>query len=60
MFKLILITIVVVGIAFLAIGIKMLLVKGGTFKKQCSSTDPKTGKKIGCTCGGGDDGECEN
>jgi len=27
------------------------LKKGGEFKKQCSTVDPLTGERIGCTCG---------
>lgn len=59
--KLILVTIVLVGLAFAGIGIKMLLVKGGEFKKSCGSVDPTTGKRIGCTCGNSDNGSsCDN
>ena len=50
-FKLILLTIAVIGFAFAAIGIKMFLKKNGEFKKQCSTVDTKTGQRIGCTCG---------
>jgi len=50
MLEVIIISIAVVAIAFLAIGIKMFLKKGGEFEKKCSTIDPKTGKPIGCTC----------
>ncbi|MDZ7741284.1 MAG: membrane or secreted protein [Bacteroidota bacterium] len=57
--KLLLITAVLIGIAVAGIAIKMFLKKDGEFKKQCGSTDPTTGQKIGCSCGGGE-GSCEN
>lgn len=59
--KLILITVVLLAIAFAAIGIKMFLKKNGEFKKQCGSVNPKTGERIGCSCGATDGGSsCEN
>ena len=53
-------SLLMIAIAFSAIGIKMFLVKGGQFTKQCSTVD--TGNtKIGCTCGAKDPEErCEN
>lgn len=51
MFKVLLITVGLLALAFAAIGIKMFLKKDGEFKKQCSTIDPKTGKPLGCTCG---------
>lgn len=57
--KLLLITIVLLAIAFAAIGIKMFVKKDGEFKKQCSSVDPNTGQKLGCSCEGAPgDGSC--
>lgn len=39
--------------------IKMFFKKDGEFKKQCSSVDPQTGKKLGCSCEGAPgDGRC--
>lgn len=59
--KILLISIVLVGLAISGIAIKMFLKKGGEFKKQCSSVDPETGERFGCTCGKADDSEaCEN
>lgn len=59
--KIMLITVVLIAIAFAAIGIKMFLKKGGKFEKQCSTVDPKTGKRLGCSCGAGDGGSsCKN
>ncbi len=57
--KILLITIVLLAIAFAAIAIKMFVKKDGEFKKQCSSVDPDTGIKLGCTCEGQPgDGSC--
>ena len=58
--KLVLISIVFIGLAFLGVAIKMLFKKNYTFKKQCSSIDPNTGKALGCSCGGEGDGTCRN
>lgn len=47
--------------AWAAIAIKMFVIKGGMFTKQCSSVDTGTGVKIGCTCGDKSPEErCEN
>ena len=59
--KILIITVIFIGIAFSAIAIKMFVKKDGEFKKQCSTVDPATGKKIGCTCGGAEKGNiCHN
>jgi len=58
--KLVLISIVFIGLAFLGVAVKMLFKKNYTFKKQCSSIDPNTGKALGCSCGGPGDGSCRN
>jgi len=59
--KIILISIFLLGLAIAGIAIKMFLKKGGEFKKQCSSVDPDTGERVGCSCGAGDGGgSCEN
>jgi len=58
--KLLLITVVLVAIALAGIAIKMFLVKGGEFKKQCSSVDPTTGQRLGCSCESGGHGTCRN
>lgn len=57
MLKVILLSIGLVALAIAAIAIKMFVKKDGEFKKSCSSVDPATGKRIGCTCGHGDGGE---
>lgn len=59
--KLLLLSIVVMAIAFAGFAIKMFFKKDGEFKKQCSTIDPHTGKNLGCTCSGShDDGSCNN
>ena len=59
--KILIVTVILLGLAIAGIAIKMFLKKGGEFKKQCSSVDPVTGERFGCTCGKGDGSEtCEN
>jgi len=59
--KILIISIVLIGIAFAGFAIKILLTKNGEFKKSCSSVDPTSGERYGCSCGSGDGGEaCEN
>ena len=56
-----LISIVLIGLAFAGFAIKILLKKNGEFKKSCSSIDPATGNAYGCSCGSADGGEeCRN
>jgi hypothetical protein len=43
------ITFLILILAILGIGIKMLIKKDGKFEKKCYIIDPKTGKKIS-TC----------
>lgn len=59
-FKLLLVSFTLIALAVAGIAIKMFLKKGGEFKKQCSSVDAQTGQRIGCTCGGESNGNCEN
>jgi hypothetical protein len=60
--KVILLSIVIVGIAMAGIAIKMFVIKGGEFKKSCGSVDAKTGKPMPCSCGhsGEVKSSCEN
>ncbi|MCF8233314.1 MAG: hypothetical protein K9G67_04040 [Bacteroidales bacterium] len=58
--KLLLISAILIGIAIAAIAIKMFTKKDGEFKKQCGSTDPTTGQRLGCTCGSPEEGHCHN
>ncbi len=61
MWSLLFITLIIVAIAVAALAIKIFLIKGGEFRKSCSSVDPATGQRIGCTCGHGEGGSaCEN
>ena len=43
-------TLTVVLLAFVGIGIKMLLRRRGEFKRACASRDPYTGDGGGCAC----------
>jgi hypothetical protein len=59
--QVLIISIVLIGLAFAGIAIKILLKKNGEFKKSCSSIDPETGQVYGCSCGKAEGGlECEN
>jgi hypothetical protein len=49
--KLFLVALTVIGISIALIAIKMFIIKGGTFTKQCASVDLGGGEKVGCTCG---------
>lgn len=61
MLKVILLSLLIVALAIAAIAIKMFVKKDGEFKKSCSSVDPATGKRLGCTCGNAEGGEaCDN
>lgn len=60
MLKLILVAVVLTGIAFAGIAIRMFLLKDGQFRKSCSSVDPHTGKAMDCSCGGGTNDTCNN
>ena len=44
------ITVAILLLCFIFIGIKMFIKKNGEFKKQCSTVDPMTGERHGCTC----------
>ncbi|MEA3478780.1 MAG: hypothetical protein U9R60_11410 [Bacteroidota bacterium] len=61
MWKLIILSVIIISIAIAAIAIKMFVKKGGEFKKSCSSIDPATGQPFGCTCGNAEKGtSCDN
>jgi hypothetical protein len=60
MLKLILVATVILGIAIAGIAVRLFLVKDGQFRKSCSSVDPNTGQKMGCTCGGDPESACDN
>jgi hypothetical protein len=59
-FKILLISVVFLALAFAGFAVKMFIKKDGEFKKQCSSVDPKTGQRVGCVCDGEGSGACEN
>jgi hypothetical protein len=59
--QVLIISIILIGLAFAGFAIKILLKKNGEFKKSCSSVDPQTGDRYGCSCGNADGGEeCRN
>ena len=58
--KVVLLAVVIVGLSIAGIAIKMFVQKDGEFKKSCGSTDPKTGQRIGCSCGKTDNTSCDN
>lgn len=59
--QVLLISIVLIGLAFAGFAIKILFKKNGEFKKSCASMDPVTGERYGCSCGSADGGEeCRN
>jgi len=60
MLKLILVAIILLLLAFGGIAIKLFFIKGAEFKKSCSSINPETGARMGCSCGGDEDASCEN
>ncbi len=60
MLKLIIVAIVLIGISFAGIAIKMFFIKDAQFKKSCSSVDPQTGQQLGCSCGGVESTSCDN
>ncbi|MBW6490878.1 MAG: hypothetical protein K0B15_06735 [Lentimicrobium sp.] len=58
--KVLLLAVVIIGFSIAGIAIKMFLKKGGEFKKSCSSVDPNTGQRLGCTCGKSEGVACDN
>ena len=59
--KVFLLALALVGIAFVFIGIKMFVLKGGQFEKKCTSEDPTSDKPKDCICDDyeGDETKCE-
>ncbi len=58
--KLLLTVILLIALAWIAIGIKMFVKKNGQFSKSCSTVDPTTGKPMACTCSSSDKEPCHN
>jgi hypothetical protein len=52
--------VILIGLAFAGIAIKMLLQKDGQFSKSCSSIEFSDGEKVGCVCGDGNPEKCVN
>ncbi len=51
---------VLLALAIAGIAVRLFFVKDSEFRKSCSSVDPNTGQKLGCTCGSEAEGSCEN
>jgi hypothetical protein len=60
MLKLILAAVVLLSLAFAGIAIRLFFFKDAEFRKSCSSIDPKSGQRLGCSCGGDENTACEN
>jgi hypothetical protein len=60
MLKLILAAVVLLSIAFAGIALRLFFFKNAEFHKSCSSVDPKSGQRLGCSCGGDESTACEN
>jgi len=58
--KILLLSVVILAIAFAGFAVKMFFKKDGEFKKSCSSVNPKTGERLGCVCGGEGGESCRN
>lgn len=58
--KIVLLAVVIIGLSIAGIAIKMFVKKDGEFKKSCSSVDPNTGQRLGCTCGNAEGSTCDN
>ena len=41
----------IVSLLMVGLGVKMIFLKKGEFKRHCSSVDPYTGERSGCVCG---------
>jgi hypothetical protein len=57
--KVFILVVLLLALAVAGIAIKMFLKKDGEFKKSCSSVDPHTGERFGCTCEN-KEGSCRN
>jgi len=56
----ILLVILLIGLAFASLAIRVILKKDGKFSKSCSHADPSTGEKTQCVCSGSDPLACRN
>lgn len=60
MLKLILAAVVLLSLAFAGIAIRLFFFKDAEFRKSCSSIDPNSGQRLGCSCGGDEKTSCDN
>ncbi|MDP2424081.1 MAG: hypothetical protein U1C46_02035 [Bacteroidales bacterium] len=58
--KIMIFAVVLLGLAWAAISIKMFVHKNGQFTKTCGSVDPKSGKPVRCTCHNDTTQDCDN
>ena len=55
--KVLLLTILILAVAFAAVGIKMFFKKDGRFERHCANAD---NPDVGCVCGGRGGNYCKN
>lgn len=60
MLKVLVATLLLIGLAFAAIAVKIIFTRDGEFRKSCGSIDPSSGQRIPCTCGKNDETACVN
>jgi len=58
--KLIIMSIILLGIAFAGIAVKMFFIKDSEFRKTCGSLDSSAGARTGCTCTNETAASCNN
>jgi len=58
--KVMLVAVLLVGLAWIGIAIKMFMQKDGKFTKSCGSVDPVSGKMLPCSCESNKPITCEN
>jgi hypothetical protein len=56
----ILLVVLLTGLAFASLAIRVIMKKDGKFSKSCSHADPSTGEKKHCVCDGSDPQACRN
>ncbi|HSW67526.1 MAG TPA: hypothetical protein VLH16_03005 [Bacteroidales bacterium] len=58
--KIVLPAMILLGIAWAAIAIKMFLKRNGEFRKSCESQNNSAGKTVSCACGKSSEDNCHN
>lgn len=58
--KIMLVAVLLIGLAWIGIAIKMFVQKDGKFTKSCGNVDPVTGKPISCSCSPNTTLACDN